>query len=141
MSDASDFLAQNSKVFDEHGEAFAKALERVALLEQSGQFERVIQVLSFLTAALDAMTPEIIAGLVKTISNIGLLGDQVMQIGLLEKMPDALTQVSDVLDHPPTVTGGPIRRVMSALKDPETRVGLEVALELLKRLGKSVSEN
>ena len=126
------------KAVGEHAAQLTRIVSRVAIMEETGQIERVVQILSLVASAQDAMTPEIIAGLIRTVTVVGEIGDRVLQTGLIEKVPDVLDEVQQVLDQPPRASGGPVRRVMTAMRDKDTRAGLEVVLELLRRFGESL---
>ncbi len=133
-----DVPALLSAVSD-HAVDLTGVVVRVADMERMGQIERVIQLLSLVSSALDAMTPDIIAGLVKTMAGAIEIGDAVLSSEIFAKMPIVLEELQHVLDHPPTTEKGTVRTVMNAMRDKDVRVGLDIALTLLRRLGQSVN--
>lgn len=132
-------IAQNSLTVDSPD--MTQLVQRMVRMEQSGMLERVEQMLSLLNAALDVMTPEIIAGLAQTTARFMELADTFLQSGVTRGLPDAFAEMDillKTLKNPPDPKSGSFRQLMGALRDPDVRVGLAVGLQVVKQFGAGI---
>ncbi len=123
------------------GDDLTRLVERVVRMEHSGMLDRVEQILLLVNAALDVLTPEIIAGLAQTAARFMELADTFLQSGVTRGLPDALVEWDLVLKNlkdPPEPKAGTIRQLMGALRDPDVRVGIAVGLQVVRQFGAGV---
>ena len=118
-----------------------RLVDRVVRMERSGMLERVEQILLLANAALDVLTPEIIAGLAQTAARFLELADTFLQSGLTRGLPEALVEWDLVLKNlkdPPDPRAGSFRSLMGTLRDPDVRVGIAVGLQVVRQFGANV---
>lgn len=113
------------------------ALDRIAKWEADGTLENIDTLVHLFNAVLNAMTPEIVDGLVGTAVEVVELGDQFLQSKLYKTAPELLAVTETILTEPPKHKPG-VWQLMKTFREPEVQNGLNVMLELLRGLGKVV---
>lgn len=113
-------------------------VDRVARLESGGALDRVEQILRLMNAALDVLTPEIVASLARAAVQAAELADAFAQSDVSRRLPGALTATDAVLKRPPAPDRGAVRTLLGAARDPDIRTGLETSLALFRIFGSSL---
>ena len=120
------------------GADLTRLVQRVARMEHSGMLDRIEQILLLVNAALDVVTPDIIASLAKTAARFMELADTFMQSGMTRGLPDALAEWDLMLKNMkdlPDPKAGSLRQLLGTLRDPDVRVGIAVGLQVVRQFG------
>lgn len=121
----------------EHGEVLAALLQRAVRLEESGLLQRAEEMLVLLSALLDAVTPEIIAGLIRAGTRVMETADEMWQSSSVQRMPQMVRLLDSMMQDPPQrAAKGAFRYWMQTMRDPDIQDGLELFLALLRRIGR-----
>ncbi len=123
-------------------DAMISLLERVMRLERGGALERVEQIANLIVSALDALTPAILISLVTKMARGMEMADTASQLEIIKRLPDMLYQLNDLVVRPPVhKQKSEALRLVKAMKDPEVQDGLELMIELLKKVGRYCEAN
>ena len=134
---ATDDLVHLGDAVGENATDLADGLESLARLQRTGTLDDLLalaEVASLLTAAMD---DEIVASLATLGSQLGGVADTAAEDDVARGLEAVLHSVGDAADEEPEPVG--LVGTAKALRDPEVKAGMGVALALLKALGRNVS--
>ena len=114
-------------------------LDRVQQWSSDGTFDNVDRLLRFVNALMDSATTETIVHLMKVVTPLAELADRLLTSDIGQRLPDLLDAMDDLQQHPVPYQKHEIRHLMQALRDPETQMGINYALELLRKLAPILS--
>jgi uncharacterized protein YjgD (DUF1641 family) len=128
-------LANLGEAVGDNADALAEGVETVVALQESGTLDdlaAVADTVSLLQAALD---DEMVMTLTSTGARLGELADTASDEDVAQGLDSMLTAVGDATSEQPEPVG--LVGLAKALRDPEVRAGMGVAISLLKGLGRA----
>jgi uncharacterized protein YjgD (DUF1641 family) len=134
---ATDELVRLGDAVGENADDLAEGLEALARLQRTGTLDDLLalaEVASLLTAAMD---DEMVMSLSNLGSQLGGVADTAAEEDVSRGLEDVLHAVGDATSEEVEPVGA--IGLAKAMRDPEVKAGLGVALALLKGLGRNVA--
>ena len=126
-------LATLGESVGENADSLAAGVETIVDLQESGTLENLAEFADIVALLSAAMDDEMVTSLASTGSRLGELADTASDDEVAAGLESTLQAVGDATSGEPEPVG--LRTLLNALRDPEVRAGLDVALALLRALG------
>lgn len=135
---ATDDLVRLGESVGENADDLSEGLEALARLQRTGTLDDLLalaEVASLLTAVMD---DEMVMSLSSLGSQLGGVADTAGEEDVTRGLESVLRAVGDATSEQPEPVG--MVGTARALRDPEVKAGMGVALALLKALGRNVGQ-
>ena len=130
-------LAELGESVGENADSLAAGVETVVELQESGTLEDLAEFADILALLSAAMDDEMVTSLASTGSRLGELADTASDDEVAAGLESMLHAVGDATSEDPDPVG--LMDLVKALRDPEVRAGMGVALAVLRALGQGTT--
>jgi len=134
-TDAEDAVAA---VLDEHDESLAESLETLATMQETGTLDDLANFAQMVSLMQAAMDDEMVMTLAQTGSRLGEVADTAADEEVARGLENTLSAVGEATDGGAEPVG--MWGLMKAMRDPEVKAGMGVAIALLRALGREAGE-
>jgi uncharacterized protein YjgD (DUF1641 family) len=134
---ATDELADLGEAVGQNGDSLAEGLSTLARLQETGTLDDIVAIADTVSLLSAAMDDEMVTSLAGTANTLGELADTASDDDVARGLESVLHAVGDATSEEPEPVG--IVGLARALRDPEVKAGMGVAVALLKGLGESAS--
>jgi uncharacterized protein YjgD (DUF1641 family) len=121
----------------ENADSLAAGVETLVELEESGTLEDLAEFADILALLSAAMDDEMVTSLTGTGSRLGEIADTASDDEVAAGLESMLHAVGDATSEDPDPVG--LMGLVKALRDPEVRAGMGVAIALLRALGRGTT--
>ncbi|MCU4718697.1 DUF1641 domain-containing protein [Halapricum hydrolyticum] len=125
-----------SDSIDGNEEELAEGLESLAQIQRTGTLDDLLELSQVASLLMGAMDDEMVMSLSNLGSELGGVADTAAEEDVSRGLEGVLHAVGDVSEEEPEPVGA--IGFAKALRDPEVKAGLGVALALVKALGRNV---
>ncbi|QSG16137.1 YjgD [Halapricum desulfuricans] len=133
---ASEASSPLSDAIDGNEAELAEGLESLAQIQRTGTLDDLLELSQVASLLMGAMDDEMVMSLSNLASELGGVADTAAEEDISRGLEDVLHSVGDVSEEEPEPVGA--IGFAKALRDPEVKAGLGVALALVKALGRNV---
>jgi uncharacterized protein YjgD (DUF1641 family) len=130
-------LAELGESVGENADSLAEGVETVVELQESGTLDDLAAFADILALLSAAMDDEMVTSLTSTGSRLGELADTASDDEVAAGLESMLHAVGDATIEDPEPVG--LMGLVTALRDPEVRAGMGVAIALLRALGRGTT--
>ncbi len=130
-------LSTLGQAVGENADALSEGVETIVTLQESGTLDDLAAFADTISLLQGAMDDEMVTTLTSTGARLGEVADTASDEEVAQGLESVLTAVGDATSEEPDPVG--IVGLAQALRDPEVKAGMGVALSLLKGLGKATS--
>ena len=130
-------LAQLGESVGENADALADGVETIVELQESGTLDDLAAFADTVALLSAAMDDEMVTSLTGMGSRLGELADTASDDEVAQGLESMLHAVGDATSEEPEPVGAV--GLVKALRDPEVRAGMGVAIALLRALGQGIS--
>lgn len=116
----------------EHAESVARAIRILSRMEREGTLEELADLLTLAQLMKNALTDDIVVGLVRRAENLAAVITDPTLTELLQRVPAAVRAAraeTEKAAEPPSLMG-----LLKEMRDPQVRRGLAFMLNLAKRM-------
>jgi uncharacterized protein YjgD (DUF1641 family) len=124
-------------VVEEHDEALAESLETLATMQETGTLDDLVAFAGTVSLMQAAMDDEMVMTLARTGSRLGEVADTAAEEEVAAGLEDTLKAVGEATNGDPEPVG--LLGLVTAMRDPEVKAGMGVALALLRALGRDTA--
>lgn len=121
----------------ENADSLAAGVETLVELEESGTLDDLAEFADILALLSAAMDDEMVTSLTGTGSRLGEIADTASDDEVAAGLESMLHAVGDATSEDPDPVG--LMGLVKALRDPEVRAGMGVAIALLRALGRGTT--
>ncbi|MEF8883108.1 MAG: DUF1641 domain-containing protein [Halapricum sp.] len=132
----SDERSALSETIDGNADELAAGLESLAQIQRTGTLDDLLELAQVASLLMGAMDDEMVMSLSKLASELGGVADTAAEDDVSRGLEDVLHAVGDASEEEPEPIGA--IGLAKALRDPEVKAGMGVALALVKALGRNV---
>lgn len=132
----SDERSALSETIDGNADELAAGLESLAQIQRTGTLDDLLELSQVASLLMGAMDDEMVMSLSKLASELGGVADTAAEDDVSRGLEDVLHAVGDASEEEPEPVGAV--GLAKALRDPEVKAGMGVALALVKALGRNV---
>jgi uncharacterized protein YjgD (DUF1641 family) len=132
----SDERSALSETIDGNADELAAGLESLAQIQRTGTLDDLLELSQVASLLMGAMDDEMVMSLSKLASELGGVADTAAEDDVSRGLEDVLHAVGDASEEEPEPVGA--IGLAKALRDPEVKAGMGVALALVKALGRNV---
>jgi uncharacterized protein YjgD (DUF1641 family) len=132
-------LAELGESLGENADSLAEGVETVVELQESGTLDDIAEFADILALLSAAMDDEMVTSLTGTGSRLGELADTASDDEVAAGLESMLHAVGDATSEDPDPVG--LMGLVKALRDPEVRAGMGVAIALLRALGQGTADS
>ncbi|MEF8775877.1 MAG: DUF1641 domain-containing protein [Haloarculaceae archaeon] len=125
-------------VLDEHDESLAESLETLATMQETGTLDDLAAFADTVSLMQAAMDDEMVMTLAETGTRLGEVADTAADEEVAQGLEHTLSAVGEATDGEAQPVG--MWGLMKAMRDPEVKAGMGVAIALLRALGRDVGE-
>lgn len=125
-----------SDAIDGNEAELAEGLESLAQIQRTGTLDDLLELSQVASLLMGAMDDEMVMSLSNLASELGGVADTAAEEDVSRGLEDVLHSVGDISEEEPEPVGA--IGFAKALRDPEVKAGLGVALALVKALGQNV---
>lgn len=125
-------------VLDEHDESLAESLETLATMQETGTLDDLANFAQMVSLMQAAMDDEMVMTLAQTGSRLGEVADTAADEDVARGLENTLSAVGEATDGGAEPVG--MWGLMKAMRDPEVKAGMGVAIALLRALGREAGE-
>ncbi len=130
-------IAQLGESVGENADSLADSVETVVELQESGTLDDLAAFADTVALLSAAMDDEMVTSLTSTGSRLGELADTASDDEVAQGVESMLHAVGDATSEDPEPVG--VVGLVKALRDPEVRAGMGVAIALLRALGQGTT--
>lgn len=130
-------LAQLGESVGENADSLADGVETIVELQESGTLDDLAAFADTVALLSAAMDDEMVTSLTSTGSRLGELADTASDEEVAQGLESMLHAVGDATSEDPEPVG--VVGLVKALRDPEVRAGMGVAIALLRALGQGTA--
>jgi len=127
-----------SDAIDGNEAELAEGLESLAQIQRTGTLDDLLELSQVASLLMGAMDDEMVMSLSNLASELGGVADTAAEEDVSRGLEDVLHSVGDISEEEPEPVGA--IGFAKALRDPEVKAGLGVALALVKALGRNVGD-
>ncbi|MEF8826553.1 MAG: DUF1641 domain-containing protein, partial [Halapricum sp.] len=128
----SDERSALSETIDGNADELAAGLESLAQIQRTGTLDDLLELAQVASLLMGAMDDEMVMSLSKLASELGGVADTAAEDDVSRGLEDVLHAVGDASEEEPEPIGA--IGLAKALRDPEVKAGMGVALALVKAL-------
>lgn len=132
----SDERSALSEAIDGNADELAAGLESLAQIQRTGTLDDLLELSQVASLLMGAMDDEMVMSLSKLASELGGVADTAAEDDVSRGLEDVLHAVGDASEEETEPVGA--IGLAKALRDPEVKAGMGVALALVKALGRNV---
>jgi len=138
LDTASEESSPVSDAIDGNEEELAEGLESLAQIQRTGTLDDLLELSQVASLLMGAMDDEMVMSLSNLATELGGVADTAAEEDVSRGLENVLHSVGDISEQEPEPVGA--IGFAKALRDPEVKAGLGVALALVKALGRNVGE-
>ena len=138
LDTASEASSPLSDAVEGNEEELAEGLESLAQIQRTGTLDDLLELSQVASLLMGAMDDEMVMSLSNLASELGGVADTAAEDDVSRGLENVLHSVGDVSEAEPEPVGA--IGFAKALRDPEVKAGLGVALALVKALGRNVGD-